>query len=132
MIVLDANVLIALLDREDGLHTQAFELVEDHAWDVFCTSAVTLAETLVRPTRLGSAADHERHLVALGVHVVAMSRAQARGVAGLRARERIGFPDATAVVTAQGARGRLATFDRRLGKLARKHGVELADVLDVV
>lgn len=130
MIVLDANVLIALLDRRDALHVQAFELVEDHAWDMFCTSAVTFAETLVRPSRLGLASAHGAHLRSVGIRVVPVSRAVARGVADLCAHERVGVPDAAAVVTTQHASGMLATFDRRLGKLARKHGVELAEPVD--
>jgi len=132
VIVLDANVLIALLDRRDALHGQAFELVEEHAWDAFCTSSVTFAETLVRPSKLGLASAHEAVLRSIGVRVVPMSRAVARGVADLRAHERVGVPDATAVVTTQHAEGLLATFDRRLGKLARRHGVDLAEVLDQV
>lgn len=130
MIVLDANVLIALLDRRDALHIRASELVEDHAWDTFCTSAVTFAETLVRPSRLGLASAHEAYLRSVGIRVVPVSRAVARGVADLRAHERVGVPDATAVVTTRHAEGTLATFDRRLGKLARKHGVDLAEPYD--
>ncbi len=130
MIVLDANVLIALLDRRDALHARAFELVEDHAWDTLCTSAVTFAETLVRPSSHGLAAAHETSLRSVGIRVVPLSRAVARGVADLRARERVGVPDATAVVTAQQAGGTLATFDRRLGKLARRLGLRLAEPHD--
>ncbi|WP_161968406.1 type II toxin-antitoxin system VapC family toxin [Curtobacterium oceanosedimentum] len=128
--MLDANVLIALLDRQDALHVRAFDLVEDHAWEAFCASAVTFAETLVRPSRLGLAYAHEASLRSVGVRIVPVSRAIARGVADLCAHERVGVPDATAVVTTQHAEGRLATFDRRLGKLARRHGVDLAEPYD--
>lgn len=130
MIVLDANVLIALLDRRDALHARAFELVEDHAWDTLCTSTVTFAEALVRPSRLGLASAHETYLRSIGVRVVPLTHRAAHGIAALRARERVGVPDAIAVITAQQVDGMLTTFDRRLSRLARRHDVDLAEPYD--
>ncbi|MCL9665403.1 PIN domain-containing protein [Curtobacterium albidum] len=125
--VLDANVVIALLDEGDGLHERAFDLIEDHAWDEFCTSALTLAEMLVRPASRGHA-DRERGTIArLGVTVVPVTDGTARRAADVRATRRLGMPDAVVLVTAQRLQGQLATFDRKLGRIARAEGLVVAE-----
>ncbi|MBP1300768.1 PIN domain-containing protein [Curtobacterium sp. 1310] len=125
--VLDANVVIALLDEGDGLHERAYDLVEDHAWDEFCTSALTLAEMLVRPASRGHA-DRERGTIErLGVSVVPVTGCTARRAADIRASRRLGMPDAVVLVTAQAVHGQLATFDRKLRRIAQAEGLDLAE-----
>jgi hypothetical protein len=49
VIVLDGTVLIAYLDGTDPHHAPAAALLRDQAGSPFATSALTLAETPVRP-----------------------------------------------------------------------------------
>ena len=53
MIVLDASVLIALLDGEDAHHQRAETLLAQEIDDDFAASSLTLAEVLVAPAREG-------------------------------------------------------------------------------
>lgn len=128
--VLDANVVIALLDEGDGLHERAYDLVEDHAWDEFCTSALTLAEMLVRPASRGHT-DRERGTIErLGVRIVPVTDPTAHRAADVRASSRLGMPDAVVLVTAQAVHGQLATFDRKLRRIAQAEGILLAEAYD--
>lgn len=125
--VLDANVVIALLDEGDALHARAYDLVEVNAWDEFCTSALTLGEMLVRPSTRGLADRERGKIERLGVDVVPLSRDLAIAAAGVKAHRRLQLPDAVVVVTASATGGRLATFDRKLERAARDEAVRIAD-----
>lgn len=126
MILLDANVLIALLDTRDALHRSSFDLLEHHEWDVFCTSAVTLTEVLVRPAGRGQDQVGRRRLDEVGVKVLALGSGTAATASRLRASEAMSLPDATVLATAQQARAALAMFDERLRRVAGRTGVDIA------
>ncbi len=128
--VLDANVVIALLNERDGLHVDAFDLVDDNAWDEFCTSAVTLSETLVRATALGAVERERSKIGLLGVRIVPVTSAMAHAAARLRSEHRLHLADAIVVSTTTTMRGRLATFDKRVRRIAHEEGIEVAAVDD--
>lgn len=131
MIVLDANVLIAVLDRTDASHQKAFDLIEEHAWDEFGASVLTIAETLVRPVR-DDRGTHVRHaLDALGVRSLALEAEDALSLATARATHRLRLPDAVVLHTAERTGSRLATFDRALRAAASEASITLADLPDI-
>ena len=127
MIVLDANVVIALLDEDDGSHERARDLIDDHEWDEFCTSAVTLGEMLVRPAERGHAERERGTVERLGVAVLPVTSSTALAAARVRASRRVQMPDAIILVTARATGGQLATFDRKLRRVARSEGVVVAE-----
>jgi predicted nucleic acid-binding protein len=65
LIVLDASVLIALLDPNDALHTAARAAPARHAGDDLKLPASAYAETLVGPARRGQVAAAKRAIEAL-------------------------------------------------------------------
>lgn len=130
MIVLDANVVIALLDEDDGSHERARDLIDDHEWDEFCTSALTLGEMLVRPAERGHADCEHGAVERLGVTVLPVTSSTAVAAARVRAGRRLQMPDAIVLATARAAGGQLATFDRKLRRIARSEGVVIAELYD--
>jgi predicted nucleic acid-binding protein len=125
--VLDADVVIAVLDRTDAHHRPAARVVERMLGDgtSMMLSLVNYAETLVRPAErddtLRSAVDA---IAALGLELIAPTPAVARDAAGLRTTG-ISLPDAFAVATAMARGARLAAFDSRVRRAARDAGVAL-------
>ncbi|MBA3860602.1 MAG: PIN domain-containing protein, partial [Solirubrobacterales bacterium] len=69
-IVLDASVVIAVLDPRDAHHDAALRLLGDRAGDRWAMSTVTLAEVLVHPMRLGREADAEDRIERMGIRLV--------------------------------------------------------------
>ncbi|MDM7891422.1 type II toxin-antitoxin system VapC family toxin [Curtobacterium caseinilyticum] len=128
--MLDANVVIALLDEDDDSHARAYDLVEDHAWDDFCTSALTLGEMLVRPAARGPAERERSTIERLGVSVVPVTSSTAVAAARVRADRRVAMPDAVVLVTARSVGAELATFDRKLRRIARSEGLVVAELQD--
>jgi predicted nucleic acid-binding protein len=53
LIVLDASIVIALLDPKDALHAAALQASIAHAGEDLRVPASALAETLVAPSRAG-------------------------------------------------------------------------------
>ena len=122
MITLDANVLIARADENDATHERAVEVLDHHEWDEYATSAVTLAEVLVRPVRDGVLEKMQQDLRALHIIVVAVQDDDAPGIAELTAVHRLSSPDAVVLYTAMTTSDAIVTFDARLGRVARMIG----------
>lgn len=125
MIVLDASVLIALLDTADPHHDRAFDLVMKHADRPFAASAMTLAEVLVGPTRSGTAARTRSALRRLEVTPVPIDTDAPARLAGLRAETGLKLPDCCVVDAAEQVDGGVATFDRRLAGVADGRGISV-------
>lgn len=127
MIVLDANVLIGLLDANDVHHRRAVELLDEHAADGFAASALTVAEALVGPARTGAEERASANFAAFGLTVLSLHASEAASLARVRAHHRMRMPDAVVLHTAIEHRGALATFDASLAKAARDSGVVVVD-----
>jgi len=116
--VLDAGVLIGVLDQGDGHHipaSQALRTAEEERAQL-ALPASALAEMLVGPTRRGgeAVASVDGLIRALGVEIVAIDEPVAREAAALRAVCTIRLPDALVIATAVTLRAdRLLTTDAR-------------------
>jgi predicted nucleic acid-binding protein len=129
--VLDTDVVIAALDRQDSHHAAAATAVTTmlHDQTAMLLSLVNYAETLVRP------AEAERTLQlavdavsALGVKLIAPTPRIALDAARHRALN-VSLADGFALATAQAERAGVATFDRRVRRALPKLGLELASCL---
>lgn len=104
--VLDAGVVIAVLDGGDAHHASAVESVglARRRGDTLVLPASAYAECLVAPTRRGSAAIAvvDQFLDSVPIRVEAASRAIGAAAAGLRAQHgpTLRLPDALVVATA--------------------------------
>jgi predicted nucleic acid-binding protein len=122
-LILDASVLIGLLDAGDAHHRQAVEHVDqaDNAGTALVTPASAYSEALVAFARAGRTADARYAIGAMGITVVAMSQAIAERAAEIRAQhERLRLPDAIVLATARELGAELLTYDDRLDKVAQQ------------
>ncbi|MEY2847601.1 MAG: hypothetical protein RI885_266 [Actinomycetota bacterium] len=123
MIVLDANVLIGLLDRSDPRHSASLGILDDFVTEGYGASAVTVAEALVHPVRAGIGERAADALSSIGLSILPIDSDDALPLARIRARHRIRMPDAVALHAAIRGGGTLATFDTALAAAARNEGV---------
>jgi predicted nucleic acid-binding protein len=124
-LILDASVLIGLLDTADSHHARAIDDVEaaDHAGDQLLLPASAYSETLVAFARARRIQEAREAITAMGITVVSLTDTIAERAAELRARHRqLRLPDAIALATTQELGGRLLSYDRRLSQLARVAG----------
>lgn len=120
LVVVDAGVLIGVLDRSDSHHEAAMTTMRgllDHG-QTLVAPATVYAEVLVGPLRRdeASGARVEAFFDDLAIHVEPTSRAIARLAAVLRAvhGSRMRLPDAIVVATAQALGAlRVVTTDAR-------------------
>ena len=123
LIVLDASVLIGLLDTADPHHDRATDDVEaaDRQGQPLLLPASAYSEMLVAFARARRLEEAHRAISAMGIIVVSLTDMIAERAAELRARHnRLRLPDAIVLATAQQLGGRLLSYDRRLSQLARK------------
>ncbi|MFT4305316.1 MAG: type II toxin-antitoxin system VapC family toxin [Microbacterium sp.] len=123
MIVLDANVLIALLDPDDVHHEPADRFVDAHLGQTLAASVLTLAEALVRPAMRGVAGETERRFDAFGLQVIEVPGDVAAAVARVRAESGLRMPDAVVVFTAERLGAALATTDATVARAASARAV---------
>lgn len=123
MIVLDANVMIALLDADDPHHADVLEVMETVVDDELAASVLTVAEALVHPSRAGVGSRALDALVSVGITTIPPADESALALADLRATTGIRMPDAVVLHAAIATGSRLATFDRTLALAARERGV---------
>jgi predicted nucleic acid-binding protein len=129
--VLDTDVVIAALDRQDAHHRAAAQSLRELARDgvSLLLSLVNYAETLVRPAQDDRALRAAvSALDALGVGLVAPTAPLAREAARLRGHG-ISLADGFALATARAHGAWIATYDRRVRRALPAAGVELAPVL---
>jgi predicted nucleic acid-binding protein len=125
--VLDADVVIAVLDRADPHHRVAARAVRSLIADGtrLFLSVVNYAEALVRPAgdpaTLRAAVDA---INVLRVELVPPTATIARQAAGFRGSG-LSLPDGFALATAGTRHSSLATFDRGVRKAARAAGIPL-------
>ena len=118
MIVLDASVIIAYLDRHDAQHTRAEELLAREIDDDFAANPLTLAEILVVPARDGRLEQVQAVLRDLEVQELPFPADAAVKLGLLRAGTGLKMPDCCLLLAAQAAGARVATFDDRLTRVA--------------
>jgi predicted nucleic acid-binding protein len=125
--VLDTDVLIAALDRQDAHHSHAASAVKAIINDgtPLLLSLVNYAETLVRPAEakssLRAALDA---LDTLGIKLIAPTPAIALDAARHRSLN-ISLADGFALATAQAHHATVATYVRRVRSALPKVGLEL-------
>jgi predicted nucleic acid-binding protein len=120
-LILDASVLIGLLDTADAHHDRSIDDVEaaDRDGRQLLLPASAYSETLVAFARAGRLDDAREAIVAMGITVVPLTDKIAELAAELRARhKRLRLPDAIVLATAQERDARLLSYDRRLSQLA--------------
>jgi predicted nucleic acid-binding protein len=120
-LILDASVLIGLLDVADAHHSQAVDDVEsgDRAGRRLLTPASAYSEALVAFARSGRLGEAREALAAMGLTVAPLTATMAELAAELRANhERLRLPGAIVVACARELGGELLTYDRRLMRLA--------------
>jgi predicted nucleic acid-binding protein len=122
-LILDASVLIGLLDVADGHHDRAIDDVEaaDQEGDQLLLPASAYSETLVAFARARRIREAREAITSMGITVVSLTDTTAERAAELRARHRqLRLPDAIVLATAKELGGRLLSYDRRLSQLAGK------------
>jgi predicted nucleic acid-binding protein len=120
-LILDASVLIALLDTADAHHERSIKDVEaaDRDGRRLLLPASAHSEALVAFARAGRIDDARQAIASMGIAVAPLSETIAERAAELRAQHnRLRLPDAIVLATAQERRGELLSYDRRLTQLA--------------
>ncbi len=122
-VVLDACVLIGLLDATDAHHEQSVVDVEraDLDGSDLIAPASAYSEVLVAFARVDRVADARAALAAMGITVEPLTAAVAERAATLRARhDRLRLPDAMVLAAAEPDGRELLTYDARLRGLAQR------------
>jgi predicted nucleic acid-binding protein len=127
VIVLDANILVGFLDDDDPHHEATIELLDRHLVEGFGSSALTVAEALVHPTRVNRQDASLSSLLAIGVRVIPVQQSDVLHLAHVRATYRIRMPDAVALHTAITNGSELATFNEDLRRAAVQAGITVAN-----
>lgn len=117
MIVLDAGVLIAVLNKSDAHHAAAVTLLTENP-PPYLVHPLNLAEVLVGPAKRGQADAVARDLSDIGVQVAELDAGEPLALARLRATWGLKMPDTCVLATAEIYNVRLATFDKRLANVA--------------
>ncbi len=127
MIVLDANVMIAILDSSDAHFQAAQRIFLNHTTERLVAHRITVGETLVQPARAGRTAAAVAALAMLGVGHLdepddPITLAELRASSGLR------LPDCVILHAALRDKAKLATFDARLASAAAGLGVTVVGI----
>jgi uncharacterized protein len=120
-LILDASVLIGLLDTAGTHHDRAIDDVEEADRDgrQLLLPASAYSETLVAFARARRLEEARQAIASMGITVVPLTETIAERAAALRARHtRLRLPDAIVLATAQELGGSLLSYDRRLSQLA--------------
>ena len=123
MIVLDASVLIAYLDGEDGHHAAAETLLAQAIEDDLAVSSLTLAEVLVAPARDGRLDPVLAALCDLEVQELPFPADTAVRLAQLRATTGLKMPACCVLLAAEDAGASVATFDEGLAQAAERRNL---------
>jgi predicted nucleic acid-binding protein len=121
-LILDASVLIGLLDAGDGHHDHAVDEVEqaDRAGHQLLTPASAYSEALVAFARAGRVNDAREAIAGMGITIVPLTAPIAERAAELRAQhDALRLPDALVLATAYAHAGELITYDQRLARTAQ-------------
>ena len=102
LIIIDASVVIALLDPADALHATARREFDQVAGEELALPASALAETLVAPARAGKLEEARQRIQALELLIADVDEDVALEAARWRGRHgRLRVPDALVLATAE-------------------------------
>jgi predicted nucleic acid-binding protein len=118
VIVLDASIIIAFLDRDDVHHAAAEQLLAHAIDDDLAVNPLTLAEVLVAPVRENSLNPVLAALDALEIQELPFPADTALRLAQLRATTGLKMPDCCVLLAAEEAAASVASFDERLAQTA--------------
>jgi len=121
-LILDASVLIGLLDRADAHHTRAVDAVEeaDAADRRLVTPASAYSEALVAFARAGRLTEARDAIAGMGITVAPLTASMAERAAELRAgHARLRLPDAIVLACAHQLQGELLTYDDSLNRIVQ-------------
>lgn len=122
-LILDASVLIGLLDTADAHHAQAIQDTEaaDQTGRPLLVPASAYSEALVAFARANRIEDAREAIIAMGLTITPLTAPIAECAAELRARhERLRLPDAIVLASAHELNGDLLSYDHNLARLARR------------
>jgi predicted nucleic acid-binding protein len=120
-VVLDACVLIGLLDAADAHHERAVADVERADLDGYelIAPASAYSEVLVAFARVGRVREARASLEAMGIVVESLTAEVAENAATLRAKHgTLRLPDAMVLAVSESADRTLLTYDARLRAIA--------------
>lgn len=126
-LIVDASVLIALLDTADAHHTRAVDEVEaaDQQGADLVAPASAYSEALVAFAREDRIPDAREAIAAMGIAVSPLDARTAERAAELRARhDRLRLPDAMVLATSRQLEGQLLSYDQRLERYAASEASE--------
>lgn len=118
-LILDASVLIGLLDAADAHHERAVTAVDcaDQAGHRLVAPSSAYSEALVAFARAGRLVDARDAIAAMGIEVTPLTAAMAERAAQLRAdHKHLRLPDAIVVACSRELGGELLTYDDRLAR----------------
>jgi predicted nucleic acid-binding protein len=120
-LILDASVLIGLLDTADAHHARAVDEIAaaDDAGADLLVPASAYSEALVAFAQAGRTGEARDAIAAMGIAIADMTKATAERAAELRAtHERLRLSDAIVLATARELGAPLLTYDATLTKIA--------------
>jgi len=121
VIVLDASILIAHLTPGDPHADAALDVLDTE--EELAMHALTVAECLVHPARLGRENEVVRIIERIGIGTLPFRDDASLRLARLRAQTGLRMPDACVLGAALETGADLATFDDRLARIARDRGI---------
>jgi predicted nucleic acid-binding protein len=121
-VVVDAGLMIALLDSDDAHHDWAVRVLADIGPGCAEITALTLAEALVHPAMAGRADRALGAIRRLGVAILPLTEDDALSLAELRAASGLRMPDAVVLHAASRRSAALATSDRVVARAAKRAG----------
>jgi predicted nucleic acid-binding protein len=121
-LILDASVLVGLLDRADAHHDRAVDDVEraDQAGQPLFAPASAYGEALVAFARAGRTHEACDALASMGIGIAPLTATMAERAAEVRVRHKsLRLPDAIVLACVEELDGELLTYDDRLRRAKR-------------
>lgn len=123
MIVLDASILIALLDEKDLHHSWALQTFIDTVSEDLAIAVLTLAEAMVHPVKVGRREEFLKNIEGLGLDVRGLEKEDVPAIAQVRASSGLKMSESIALHLAESSGAALATTDAPLCSVAMKRSV---------
>jgi predicted nucleic acid-binding protein len=126
-LILDASVLIGLLDSADAHHNSALSDVEraDQAGRQLFAPASAYAEALVAFARADRTHEARDAVAGMGITIAPLTATMAERAAAARARHsHLRLPDAIVLACAEELEGDLLSYDERLRQVSPKSDLQ--------